>query len=312
MTSEQLTMMEEIRKKKENYLDAKGAYSIFIAFGSFASLACIYFLLVGLATGVEESVEPTTTSSSTPAICYGVYILAGIIGVILVLLGILRWAKYNRDLRAREGDYQQLRMQVNTLMEGNAITPAGNALPPEVRPERILIVPPASDSSQQKMERRVWIIAGCVGVVLIFMCAIAGLALVLGLQASNIPEQAPINSVLDEFMKDMVAEDIMSAFELFSPNGQRGIYPNDLTDMIEVGDKVLFVGYDRISADKITLDKALNNTSEQADGLVARVTGKVYYQDGKVASFTASLETVEGEWRLYSITLNEPMNNNQP
>ena len=67
-----------------------------------------------------------------------------------------------------------------------------------------------------KEKKNLWAIAGIV-IAVICICSVICLALVGTGVGKIMVERAPIESILDTFMKDMVAKDIESAYALFSP-----------------------------------------------------------------------------------------------
>jgi len=144
------------------------------------------------------------------------------------------------------------------------------------------------------------------------MCSIAIVAVYLGTRGGISAEQEPINAVLDEFMTYMVAEDIQSAFALFSPHVQEQVSVDQLNKLLQFGDNILFKGYESIAVSNITLNTGVNLNPNGPQGKNAQVRGNVYYRDGSVGDFTAVLEKVDGEWMLYNITINVPMERYQP
>ncbi len=308
-----LSQMEETRKKKENYLNLKGSYNTLIILGCFTILACIFFTLLGIAsndTGTVTTTETTTSDSVYNYVCFGIFALMGVIGLVMEISGSVRRVRFNRELQLKESEYQLNQSRILSLLDANPI-------PNEINTEAIamnagqIVAPAPRALVRQKSSTKVLIVVGVAVVGMVFLCGLAAIALTIGFYGRVSAERAPINTLLDEFMKSMEAEDISRAFDLFSPATQRSMYPNDLTKMIQVGDKILFEGYVGISADNITLRAVANTNPSLPQGQVADVTGRIYYQDGTVRSFSASLEKVDGEWRISGITINGPIKESQ-
>jgi hypothetical protein len=125
-------------------------------------------------------------------------------------------------------------------------------------------------------------------------------------------ERAPVEAVLDSFMKYMEANDVESAYALFSPRVQRQIPIDDVQEMIKGNNYVLFEGYQSISVQNIKLTAAVNTNPDLPQGTVANVKGFIEYSDGFTGNFTATLEKVDGLWMIHRIDINVPPNKFQP
>src|SRR5689334_21696966 len=80
-----------------------------------------------------------------------------------------------------------------------------------------VVIPPAPTKSREYL----WIILGTAA--LICICSVICLALFGTGVGKIMVERAPIETVLDTFMKDMKAKDIESAYALFSPRVQKQV-----------------------------------------------------------------------------------------
>src|SRR5690242_14482382 len=98
---------------------------------------------------------------------------------------------------------------VNELQE---LPPQPPAEPPVVEPT---VIPPAPKRSNKK----IWILLGGL-IAMLGVCSVCCLALVAVGVGKIMVERAPVESVLDAFMKTMEAKDVESAYALFSPRSQ--------------------------------------------------------------------------------------------
>jgi len=163
----------------------------------------------------------------------------------------------------------------------------------------------------KKSNKNLWIIVGIV-VAVICICSIICLALFGTSFVKVMVERAPVEAVLDTFMKNMEAKDVESAYALFSPRVQRQISQADLKEMIEGNNYVLFEGYQSLSVQNLNLSAAVNTNPDQPQGTVANVNGEISYSGGFTGSFDAVLEKVDGNWMLYFINVTVPPNKIQP
>ena len=163
----------------------------------------------------------------------------------------------------------------------------------------------------KKSNKNLWIIVGIV-VAVICICSIICLALFGTSFVKVMVERAPVEAVLDTFMKNMEAKDVESAYALFSSRVQRQISQADLKEMIEGNNYVLFEGYQSLSVQNLNLSAAVNTNPDQPQGTVANVNGEISYSGGFTGSFDAVLEKVDGNWMLYFINVTVPPNKIQP
>ncbi|HNE06467.1 MAG TPA: hypothetical protein PLT08_18205, partial [Anaerolineales bacterium] len=140
-----------------------------------------------------------------------------------------------------------------------------------------------------KEKKNLWAIAGIVIAVICICLALVGTGV-----GKIMVERAPIESILDTFMKDMVAKDIESAYALFSPRVQRQIPIDDIQKMIDGNNYILFDGYKNLSVQNLNLTATANTNPDLPQGTVANVNGFIEYSDGFTGNFTAILEKVDG------------------
>ncbi len=114
-------------------------------------------------------------------------------------------------------------------------------------------------------------------------------------------ERAPVEAVLDRYMRYMAAKDAESAYALFSPRAQRQIPISKLHEMLEGKNYVVFEGYRSLSIEQINISMVANTNPDVPQGLVANVKGVILYADGFQGSFEATLEKVDGEWMIDGI-----------
>jgi hypothetical protein len=181
----------------------------------------------------------------------------------------------------------------------------------EPQSENPQVVPNIDSPHPRKSKKKLWTILGIAGAITC-LCSIICIVLAVTGVGKVIMENAPVESVLDTFMKNMEAKDIESAYNLFSPRAQQQVPIADLEKMIEGNNYVLFDGYQSLSVKKLELKAVVNSNPNLPQGTVANVTGTISYEGGFTGSFTAVLEKVDGTWRLYHIQVTVPPDKLQP
>jgi hypothetical protein len=185
------------------------------------------------------------------------------------------------------------------------MTDESQELAPEPKVENPVIesnvVPPAP----KKSNKNLWVIAGIV-IGVLCLCSILCLVLVGTGVGKVIVERAPVNAVLDAFMKDMAAKDVESAYALFSPQAQRQIPISKVKEMIEGNNYILFEGYQSLSLGNLNLSAAANTNPDAPQGTLAKVTGTILYEGDIQGRFDSILEKVNGKWMLDQINVTVP------
>lgn len=139
-----------------------------------------------------------------------------------------------------------------------------------------------------------------------FSCLIiGGVVVAIGLGKVE-SEKAPVEAVLDDFMRDMLDEDVDAALALFSPRAQRQFSKSDMESLLEGNNYVLFEGYQSLTIGRINVKAVANTNPDVPQGTVAEVSGTVAYEDGISGQFVATLEKVGGEWFLFFINITVP------
>ncbi len=145
-------------------------------------------------------------------------------------------------------------------------------------------------------------------IAVICICSVICLALA----GASMVERVPVESVLDAFMKDMVAKDIESAYALFSPRAQRQIPIDEVQKLIDGNNYILFEGYQNLSVQSLNFAASVNTNPDLPQGAVANVNGFIEYSDSFTGNFTATLEKVDGKWMIDSINITVPPDKFQP
>lgn len=169
------------------------------------------------------------------------------------------------------------------------------------------VISPTPKGSNKKL----WIFAGIV-VAVICICSVLCLVLLGTSFGKVMVEKAPVEAVLDDFMVKMTAKDIESAYELFSPRVQRQISLENVQEMADGNNYVLFEGYQDLSVTNLNIGPAVNTNPDMPQGTVANVSGEISYSGGFVGHFEAILEKVERNWRLHYINVTVPPDKIQP
>ena len=132
-----------------------------------------------------------------------------------------------------------------------------------VKAENLVDEPNAISPTSKRSNKNLWIIAG-ITIALICICSIICLALIGTGVGKVMVERAPVEAVLDSFMNYMEAKDVESAYALFSPRVQRQIPIDDVQEMIEGNNYVLFDGYQSLSVQNINLTAVAKHKSRFA------------------------------------------------
>lgn len=173
------------------------------------------------------------------------------------------------------------------------------------------LIEPYVSSESKKSNKSLWILIGT-AIAAICVCSVICIALIgIGVGAIVV-ERAPVESVLDAFMKDMVTKDVDSAYALFSPRVQRKISIDDVQKMVDGNNYVLFDGYQSLSVQNLNLTATANTNPDLPQGTVANVNGVIKYSGGFTGNFTATLEKVNGMWLIYRININVTPDKFQP
>jgi hypothetical protein len=169
---------------------------------------------------------------------------------------------------------------------------------PAIKPDIIFTTP-------KKSNNYLWIIVGIV-VAVICICSILCVAIIGVGGVKTYAEKAPIESVLDSYMRYMVDKDADSAYALFSPRVQRQIPISKVQEMLEGNNYMLFEGYQSLSVSNLNISATANTNPDFPQGTVAKVTGNIKFDDAIQGSFDGTLEKVNGTWMIYGINVTVP------
>jgi hypothetical protein len=184
--------------------------------------------------------------------------------------------------------------------------------PQELKVENSAVEPNDAPPTPKKSNKNLWIIAGIV-IALLCLCSILMVNNLFKGMAKISPAEPPaIETVLDTFMKTMELKDFDKAYALFSPHTQRRIPITSVEEMAQGKYYGLFEGYQSLVAQNVNLTAPLITNPFDPIDLVAKVTGTILYKDGITGKFTASLEKVNGEWRISDVNVSAPPEKFQP
>jgi hypothetical protein len=160
-------------------------------------------------------------------------------------------------------------------------------------------------SQSKRSNKKYWVISG-IALGVLCLCSVLCITLV-ALGANKIKsEEAPVISVIDSYMRFMVARDADSAYALFSPRMRRQFPISKAEELLEGNNYFVFEGYRSLNLNNLNISKDLNTNPDLPQGTVARVTGTITYEGGIQGTFTATLEKVDGKWLIYSINNDIP------
>lgn len=160
-------------------------------------------------------------------------------------------------------------------------------------------------SQSQKSNKNIWLI---VGIVVAFICLCSILCIVVfGTSMYKVyTEKAPVEAVLDTYMRDMANKDAESAYALFSPRAQRQIPISKVQELLEGNNYIIFEGYKSLSVSNLNISAVANTNPNIPQGTVAKVTGVVIYDDGIQGTFNGVLEKVGDKWMIDGIHVTVP------
>ena len=164
-------------------------------------------------------------------------------------------------------------------------------------------------SEPQKSNKNIWIIVG-VGVAIAAFCLCSiGCVTLFGTSMYKIyTEKAPVESVLDSYMRHMANKDAESAYTLFSPRAQRQIPISDIEEMLEGNNYFLFEGYQSLSVTNLNISASANTNPDLPQGTVANVTGTIMFEGDIQGNFNGVLEKVDGKWMIDGMYVTVPPN----
>lgn len=160
-------------------------------------------------------------------------------------------------------------------------------------------------ASPQKSSKKTWIIVGGI-VIVVGLCLVACFAIFGTGMYKVYTEKAPIESVLDSYMRYMADKDAEGAYALFAPRAQRQIPISDVQEMLEGNNYVLFEGYQSLSVSSLNISAVTNSNPDVPQGTVAKVAGSITYEGEIQGTFNAVLEKVGEAWRVDSLHVSVP------
>jgi hypothetical protein len=162
-----------------------------------------------------------------------------------------------------------------------------------------------SPMQPERPKRNLRLILGIVAVAACACITIGGVIVAVGLNKVS-KEKAPIETVLDNFMREMLAEDIDAAYALYSPRAQRQFSKTDLETFLEGNNFVLIEGYQSLTAGNLNIKAVANSNPDVPQGTVAEVSGIISYENDFTGQFDATLEKVDEVWFLVYINITVP------
>jgi hypothetical protein len=165
----------------------------------------------------------------------------------------------------------------------------------ESKPEN---VPPPP----KKSRRKIWLYVAIGLGSICLLCAIISYVIYTTVMA----EKAPIELVLNAYMKSMDAKDAQGAFAQFSTRTKRTLQISQLQDML-LNYYGVFESYQSLSVENIRISHPFNTNPNLPQGTVAEVSGTTIYKDNIQGDFTATLEKENGQWLIATIKNNVPM-----
>jgi hypothetical protein len=156
-----------------------------------------------------------------------------------------------------------------------------------------------------------WVIFLLLGVLgLTFLCA----ALVAGLVIKNLSD-LPANmgssqSLVDQFMQAGVEQDANAAFVLFSDRGQLKMPLTRIETLFSNANRDLFIGYRNLQVTSYNIHTGSGDDPfsdlNLPDGTFIILRGTIHYNDDVDSTFSAVLEQLGQDMKLYNIDIGVP------
>ena len=172
-------------------------------------------------------------------------------------------------------------------------------------PESVLEALENPPVQPEKPKRNLRLILGIIAVVVCSCLTIGGVIIASGLNKVS-SEEAPVEAVLDQFMQEMLAEDVDAAYALYSPRAQRQFPKTNLATLLEGNNFVLIEGYQSLTISNLNIKAVANTNPDVPQGTVAEVSGVISYENDFSGQFEAILEKVDGDWFLDGINITVP------
>lgn len=108
-------------------------------------------------------------------------------------------------------------------------------------------------------------------------------------------------SIADSFMKAMAEGKEQEAYNLFSDEVQQQLTLSEVQEFNKGPYSGLYRGYKSLEVEGITFN------SDRAIGKILELNGPVAYIDGTMGYFNAIFQSEAGDWHLYNIEVEVPM-----
>jgi len=172
---------------------------------------------------------------------------------------------------------------------------------PSVLPNVAPVQPPASKKSSKKR----WTIFGITVGILACCLLMTAFAVVFTLLNFG-QEKASIAKVLDGYMYAMKVKNPERAYGFFSPHATSQVPISRLQEWLDGKGYGMFEGYQSITVDSFSLVFVIKKEPNQPQGIVYSIKGTIFYEGGVQGSMNATLEKVNGEWKIFDVTVKVP------
>ena len=143
----------------------------------------------------------------------------------------------------------------------------------------------ASVTQTKKPRRSIWLILGVIAGVVLLCLAIVITNVIISSKKTAV-EEAAITSILDNYMKYMVARDVENAYALFSPEFKEVFSLSDIEGLTKGQTYELFEGYQSLFIQVSRFSTVVSTEKTMRD--VARISGTITYEGNIQGVFEAS------------------------
>jgi hypothetical protein len=156
-----------------------------------------------------------------------------------------------------------------------------------------------------------WLIIGLAGLLVLTCLCVAGVAVILIRNIAAVPEDIQaIERQIDQFMQFGEKHDAESAFALFSTRGQQNMPLADIQKLFGRTNSDLFREYTGLTTSHYGFHTSTEGDQDSDGGLPSgsfvTLEGELEYEGDMRGTFDATLEQVDGQWKLYNIRIGAP------
>ncbi len=157
----------------------------------------------------------------------------------------------------------------------------------------------------------IFVLIGVLGLTCLCAAVVAGLVIT---NLSRLPSDLGADqSLVDGFMLAGVKQDAQAAFDLFSSRGQQHMPLSKIQELFSGSSRPLFTGYQGVEVTSVGFHTGSGSDGPDSetdlnlpDGTFIILRGIIQYRDENEGTFTAVLEKIDQDVKLYDIQIGAP------